>query len=128
MSSKDNSSINNNLSNSSNNSLVGKVKWFNIDLRYGFITILDDCIHKNKDFFIHRNFLKTDLKFKCLFKGEYVLVDICETNNKLQCKNVRGIENGLLLCESNPDLLKKLILGQYIEKMNPNLAYFKMSS
>jgi len=121
MSTKDDSS-------NSIKSLLGQVKWFNIDLRYGFITIIDECNHKNKDIFVHRNFLNTDLKFKCLFKGEYVLVDIFENNNKLQCKNVRGIKNNLLLCESNPDLLKKLILGQYIEKMNPNLAYFKMSS
>ena len=128
MSSTSNSSQQQNSTLSQKKNLIGKVKWYNIDLRYGFITILDDCEYKNKDIFVHRNFLNSDLKFKCLFKGEYVSVDIFENNNKLQCKNVRGIKDKLLLCESNPDLLKKLILGQYIEKMNPNLAYFKMSS
>jgi len=128
MSSKNISSLNNDLSILSNDSMIGIVKWFSIDLRYGFITILDDGVYKNKDIFVHRNFLSTDLKFKCLFKGEYVSLNICKNNNKIQCTNVKGINNGLLLCESNPDLLKKLILGQYIEKMNPNLAYFKISS
>mgnify|MGYP001268232164 CR=1 FL=1 len=108
----------------SNDTHRGVVKWYNSKLQYGFITLLDD----KKDVFVHSNALDTTYPLKCLFKGEYVLVDIFENNNKLQCKNVRGIKDKLLLCESNPDLLKKLILGQYIEKMNPNLAYFKMSS
>ena len=134
MSFKDNSSLKNNNSsnNLSNNNLLsnvkGKVKWYNIDLRYGFITIIDDNMYKNQDIFVHRNYLNSNLKFKCLFKGEYVLLDIFKNNNNLQCKNIRGINEDLLLCESNPDLVKKLILGQYIEKMNPNLSYFKISS
>jgi cold shock CspA family protein len=106
--------------------IIGKVKWYNIDLRYGFIVINID--NKEHDIFIHRNNIKSNIKYKCLFKGEYVLFDIKDINNKTQCINVRGINNDKLLCESNPDLLKKFILGQYIEKINPNLSYFKISS
>ena len=106
--------------------IIGKVKWYSIDLRYGFIMInIDD---KTYETFVHRNNIKSNIKYKCLFKGEYVLFDIKNINNKIQCCNVRGINDDELLCESNPDLLKKLILGQYIEKMNPNLSYFKMTS
>ena len=45
----------------------------------------------------------------------------------LYSQNIKGIDNGHLLCESNPDLLKKLILCQYIEKTNPNLSFIKMT-
>ena len=113
-----------NTENTENLQLLGKVKWYNMELRYGFITLLN----KNKDIFVHKNNIQSSVKYKCLFKGEYVLLDIFKNNNNLQCKNIRGINEDLLLCESNPDLVKKLILGQYIEKMNPNLAYFKISS
>ena len=126
MSSTSNSSEQQNSTLSQKKNIIGKVKWYNIDLRYGFITIISDNI--NKDIFVHRNNLKALVKYKCLFKGEYVLLDIIDNNNKLQCSNVRGINDGELLCESNTDLLKKIILGQYIEKVNPNLSYFKISS
>ncbi len=102
----------------------GIVKWYNLDLRYGFITVLDT----NTDIFVHKNNIQSDLRYKCLFKGEYVELDIINTDKGLQCHNIKGINQGELLCESNPDLLKKFILGTYIEKNNPNLSYFKISS
>tara|TARA_B110001450_G_C17451734_1_gene412322 strand:- start:251 stop:622 length:372 start_codon:yes stop_codon:yes gene_type:complete len=104
--------------------IIGKVKWYNTDLRYGFITLLD----QQTDIFVHRNNINTTIKYKCLFMGEYVLLDLIKTTKGIQCANIRGINNDKLLCESNPDLLKKLILGQYIEKVNPSFAFFKMQS
>ena len=103
---------------------IGKVKWYSLDLHYGFITILDT----NTDIFAHKNNIKSPCKYKCLFKGEYVEVNIINSEKGLQCDEITGINSGDLLCESNPDLLKKIILGDYIEKNNPNLAYFKISS
>jgi len=103
---------------------IGKVKWFNLDLRYGFITLLDDKI----DIFVHKNNISSNLRYKCLFKGEYVQLDIVNTDKGKQCNNITGIDGNELLCESNPDLLKKIILGAYIEKNNPNLSYFKITS
>ena len=100
----------------------GRVKWYNIDLLYGFITDYES----NEDIFIHKNNIGSTVKYKCLFKGEYVQYETTITDKGKQCINVRGINNGELLCESNPDLLKKLILCNYIEKVNPNLAYFKI--
>ena len=105
-------------------SSIGKVKWYNMDLRYGFITILDT----NQDIFVNKNNISSSLRYKCLFKGEYVNLDIIKTDKGDQCSNIRGINNGELLCESNPDLLKKIILSSYIEKNNPNLSYFKIIS
>ena len=104
----------------------GKIKWYNLDLRYGFITVLVDGTYM--DIFVHKNNIKTDLRYKCLFKGEYVELDIINTDKGLQCNNITGLNQGELLCESNPDLLKKIILASYIEKNNPNLSYFKISS
>ena len=104
--------------------IIGKVKWYNMELRYGFITLLD----KNMDIFVHKNNLKSSVKYKCLFKGEYVLLDLITTDKGAQCNNVTGINGDLLLCESNPELLKKIILGEYIEKSNPNLSLFKIST
>ena len=109
-----------------NKNLIGKVKWYNLDLHYGFISTKIN--EQNKDIFVHRNNIKTNINYKCLFKGEYVLFDIETKNNKTKSINIRGINNDLLLCESNPDLLKKFILGKYIEKTNPSLSYFKMSN
>lgn len=102
--------------------ILGKVKWYSMDLRYGFITLLDD----NRDIFVHKNNIKSEVKYKCLFKGEFVEFDLITTEKGLQCSNVTGIKQNELLCESNSDLVKKYILGQYIEKTNPNLTYFKI--
>ena len=119
-----NSTNSTNLENTENVQLLGKVKWYNMELRYGFITLLN----KNQDIFVHKNNIQSSVKYKCLFKGEYVLLNLITTDKGLQCNNVTGVNGDLLLCESNPDLLKKFILGQYIEKINPNLSYFKISS
>lgn len=111
-----------------NNSLIpnkkklGIVKWFNMELRYGFITVLDTDV----DYFIHKNNILSDANHKCLFKGEYVELDIIETPKGLQCSNVSGLNKGKLLFESNPELLKKYILGEYIQKTNPNLNLFRI--
>ena len=105
---------------------LGKVKWYNLDLRYGFITVLHNNTYA--DIFVHKNNIKTDLRYKCLFKGEYVELDIINTEKGMQCNNITGINGDELLCESNPDLLKKIILASYIEKNNPNLSYFKIGA
>lgn len=106
---------------------IGVVKWFNIDLRYGFITLLDkDNPVNNIDIFAHKNDIDTKIRYKCLIQGEYVIFQISTSEKGLKCINIKGINNNKLLCESNPDLLKKLILCQYIEKTNPNLSFMKM--
>lgn len=106
---------------------TGIVKWFNMDLRYGFITVLDnDNSINNLDLFAHKNDINSNIRYKCLIKGEYVNFKITKTDKGYKCILIKGINNNNLLCESNSDLLKKLILCQYIEKTNPNLSFIKM--
>jgi cold shock CspA family protein len=113
---------------SPDNLYIGVVKWYNMDLRYGFITVLDkNCPNNNIDIFAHKKDITTKIRYKCLIEGEYVNFNISNTEKGLKCINITGIDNNNLLCESNPDLLKKLILCQYIEKTNPNLSFIKMS-
>tara|TARA_Y100000741_G_C18245477_1_gene555390 strand:+ start:1607 stop:1966 length:360 start_codon:yes stop_codon:yes gene_type:complete len=102
---------------------TGIVKWFNMDLRYGFVNILNT----NINIFAHKNDINNNIRYKCLIKGEYVHFKIVNSDKGLKCENITGIDNNMLLCESNSDLLKKLILCQYIEKTNPNLSFIKMS-
>lgn len=107
---------------------IGVVKWFSMELRYGFITVLDDNHNiNNLDIFAHKNDISSNIRYKCLIKGEYVTFNISNNEKGQKCINIKGINNNNLLCESNPDLLKKLILCQYIEKTNPNLSFIKMS-
>ena len=64
-----------------------------------------------------------DNKYKCIASFGHVR----ELKDGLKCIDIKGIYNKNLLCETNPDLLKKLILCQYIEKTNPNLSFIKMT-
>ena len=72
-------SLNSTTSNSENIQLLGKVKWYNMELRYGFITLLNE----HKDIFVHKNNIQSSLKYKCLFKGEYVLLDLITTEKAI---------------------------------------------
>ena len=84
--------------------------------------ILNELLEK-----YHKNDINNNIRYKCLIKGEYVHFKIVNSDKGLKCENITGIDNNMLLCESNSDLLKKLILCQYIEKTNPNLSFIKMS-
>jgi len=107
---------------------TGIVKWFNMDIRYGFITVLDANNNINNiDIFAHKNDILSKIRYKCLIQGEYVNFKINNSDKGIKCINITGINNNKLLCDSNPDLLKKMILCQYIEKTNPNLGFIKMS-
>ena len=44
---------------------IGRVKWYNLDLRYGFITILDN---KYVDIFVHKNNISSDLNINVYLK------------------------------------------------------------
>ena len=121
--------VHSDIPNSSDKIYTGIVKWFNMDLRYGFITVLDNqnFLNNNIDIFAHKNDIDSNIRYKCKIQGEYVTFKISNNDKGLKCTNIKGIDNFNLLCESNPDLLKKLILCQYIEKTNPNLSFIKMT-
>lgn len=61
----------------------GKVKWFNNQKGYGFLT-MDDGI----DVFVHYTGINTAEKFKSLTEGETVVFDVIDTEKGRQAINV----------------------------------------
>lgn len=65
--------------------MIGKVKWFNNEKGYGFISCDD------KDILVHYSSILTK-GYKSLTKDEIVKLDIVETSNGLRAKNVISIK------------------------------------
>lgn len=87
--------------------LVGQVKWFNTKAGYGFITVLDDT---NRDVFVHHSsILTTNEQYKYLVQGEYVTLSLTTSSkdNKILAANVKGIKEGLLMCEVRTNSSKR---------------------
>ena len=63
--------------------VTGKVKWFNQEKGYGFITSDED----NKDIFVHYTAIQAD-GFKTLEEGQAVSYDIVDSNRGPQAQNV----------------------------------------
>lgn len=61
---------------------TGKVKWFNAEKGYGFITT-----DEGKDVFVHYSAIKVD-GFKTLDEGQVVTFDITESDRGPQASNV----------------------------------------
>lgn len=61
---------------------TGKVKWFNAEKGYGFITNSE-----GKDVFVHYSSINTD-GFKTLEQGQTVTYDIIESDRGQQASNV----------------------------------------
>ena len=80
---------------------LGRVKWFNNKVGYGFITTCDE---EKKDVFVHHSsiFVQTQ-QYKYLVEGEYVhftLSDSTNTDHKHLATEVSGINGGKLMCET----------------------------
>ena len=80
---------------------IGKVKWFNNKVGYGFLTTCDD---ENKDVFVHHSQLKVgSQQYKYLVEGEYVHFVVSDTtgnDHKHLATDVTGINGGKLMCET----------------------------
>lgn len=83
---------------------IGKVNWFDKNLGYGFIDILNN----NNQFsisnaFIHYTNINSLSQIKLLYPGEYVSCDLNydDTNNKLSANNVTGVFGNKLLIEND---------------------------
>ena len=61
---------------------VGKVKWFNAEKGYGFITT-----DEGKDVFVHYSAIQTD-GFKTLDDGEAVSFEVVQSDRGEQAANV----------------------------------------
>lgn len=81
---------------------IGCVKWFNIKVGYGFITISDK--EREYDLFVHHSAINTQVEiYRYLVQGEYVHFEWNRTNNQkymFQAVNVSGINGGKLMCET----------------------------
>lgn len=78
--------------------VTGRVKWFNNQAGYGFISLKEE-----KDIFVHHSALKTQKdQFRYLVEGEYCEFEI-EKSEKETAGNVTGPEGGKLMCETRND-------------------------
>lgn len=83
--------------------LQGRVKWFNNRAGFGFLTVLNG-LNTNKDVFVHHsNINVSSEQYKYLIEGEYVNFTLSKSESSehpFQASNVRGIEDGPLMCET----------------------------
>lgn len=63
--------------------MIGKVKWFNAEKGFGFISQ-----EAGKDIFVHYSHIEQE-GFKTLEEGQEVEFDITETDKGLQARNVK---------------------------------------
>jgi CspA family cold shock protein len=81
---------------------IGRVKWFNNKNGYGFISLADN------DIFVHHSgIIVSSDQYKYLVQGEYVSFNIerlSSGNHEIQATNVKGINNGKLMCETRSEI------------------------
>ena len=94
--------------------LTGRVKWFNNQAGYGFVTITDG-IRSGSDIFVHHSAVDVEnQQYKYLVQGEYVEFDLIRVESdkhEWQASRVSGIRGGKLMCETRRDL--KLARTEY---------------
>ena len=80
--------------------LTGRVKWFNNQAGYGFLTATVD--DSEQDIFVHHSALNTsEDQFRYLVEGEYVSFVIINNNEgKTTASDVMGAGGGKLMCET----------------------------
>ena len=81
--------------------LNGNVKWFNNNLNYGFITVISEGEHNNRDVFVHQSNIRSN-GYRTLQTGEYVSFVLSPNNDEahpLHATEVTGISGGKLLCD-----------------------------
>lgn len=79
---------------------VGCVKWFSNSYGYGFATIQSPGDLKGRDVFVHHTGIKPlNSNYRTLQKGEYISLDIENSQNGKQAVNVTGVFGGPLMCD-----------------------------
>lgn len=84
----------------------GVCKWFNNKKGYGFVTIVSDN-SKGTDVFVHQsNIQPNNSTYRTLCNGEYVQFNLGKSDNGSQAVNIRGIDNGPLMCDNIAERLR----------------------
>lgn len=87
--------------------LIGRVKWFNTKVGYGFITVTDGS-RSGTDVFVYHNSINVESEqYKYLVQGEYVEFDLVKSESgkhEWQANNVIGIKGGKLMCETRREV------------------------
>lgn len=111
-------------SETSSTEVLGRVKWFNNKAGYGFITVTDGPQAGN-DIFVHHSGINVSREqYRYLVQGEYVQFALDSTPNgphSVQAKNVSGINNGILMCETRRDLKQSRFSYKSDENTNVSL-------
>jgi cold shock CspA family protein len=80
--------------------LTGRVKWFNLQNGFGFITPTIPI--GNSDIFVHHTSLVVSRdQYKYLVEGEYVEFTLEEVNTRdhsFHAVDITGINKGMLMC------------------------------
>lgn len=77
---------------------LGRVKWFNSKLGYGFITTT--LSGEDVDIFVHQsNVRPSTSNYRTLREGEYVSLNVSESGETRQAIDVTGVNGGPLNCD-----------------------------
>ena len=76
---------------------LGQVLWFNKKKGFGFIKNVNSPT--TGDVFFHFSEIRSE-NYKIVYPGEFVSMDIVESDNKPVCKNIQGV-GGLALLTDN---------------------------
>ena len=83
--------------------LTGKVKWFNVQNGYGFITPLEP-IDGTQDIFAHHSSINVNgSQYRYLVEGEYVEFTLEKVNSRehnFHAVDITGINRNSLMCET----------------------------
>ena len=83
--------------------LTGCVKWFNNKQGYGFLSVTSGE-KTGTDLFVHHSAIQVGKEqYKYIVQGEYVefsLTKADQASHEWQAGNVRGLNNGKLMCET----------------------------
>ena len=94
------------VTNTTDSSYTGRVKWFNNKAGYGFITVVIGD-RQGEDIFVHHSGVQVNSEqYKYLVQGEYVeftLKTSDNTDHPYQAFDVTGVGSGKLMCETRTE-------------------------
>jgi CspA family cold shock protein len=97
---------NDNVTTTTQESLIGRVKWFNSKAGYGFITV-SDGVRAGTDVFVHHSAINVNSQqYKYLVQGEYLEFNLVTSEggkHEYQASSVSGINAGKLMCETRQE-------------------------